>query len=236
MDVAISRVDRPMTDFAVTPLFRYDTVEDIEASRREKRPVMRTIELCEMRIAGEKNFQPVVPADSIWQVHNGQPITYAERFGEQYRAFKLGNSQTGDGTPLQELAPYGITQAQISLCRALQIYSIEAVHSLEGKGLKALGVQANELKRMAGAWMADQANGSEAMSELDALRRRVAELEADNKIVEAIAEEAVEDTIEASAFAAMDERQLKAYIKERTGQTPMGNPSRDTLLRMAEEA
>ncbi|MCC6106124.1 MULTISPECIES: hypothetical protein [Acetobacter] len=236
MDVAISRVDRPMTDYAVTPHFRYDTVEDIEASRREKRPVMKTIELCEMRIAGEKNYIPTVPADSIWQVHNGQPITYAERFAEQYRNFKLGNSQTGEGTPLQELVPYGITQAQLSLCRALKIYSIEAVNSLEGIHLKALGVAANELKRMAGAWIADHSSVRSERSELEELRALVEKLQSEKTTAVHVAEEAIEDKIEASAFAAMDDRQLKTYIKERTGQTPMGNPSRETLLRMAEEA
>lgn len=236
MEIAISRVDKPFTDYQVTPYFRYDTVEDVAASFREKRPVMRTIELCEMRIAGDKNFMPVVPADSIWRQENGRAITYAERFADQYRAFKLGNGQNADGTPLEELAPYGITPANLSLCRTMQITSIEGLHALEGKGLKALGVMANDLKRMAASWMADQARGGEVVSELDALRRRVAELEASEKAAEAVAEDALEDVIEASAFAAMDERQLKAYIKERTGQTPLGNPSRETLLRMAEEA
>ncbi|MFT8308504.1 hypothetical protein [Acetobacter malorum] len=114
---------------------------------------MKTIELCEMRIAGEKNYVPTVPADSIWKTENGQQITYAERFSEQYQQFKMGDSQSGTGTPLQQLRPFGISDAQISLCRALRVYSIEAVQSMEGASLKALGVHANELKRMANAWM-----------------------------------------------------------------------------------
>ena len=239
-ELSYARIDQPMTDYAVTPFFRYETVEDVEASRREKRAVMKTVELCEMRIAGEKNYVPTVPAESIWKNENGQPITYAERFSEQYRQFKLGATQSGEGTPLQQLRPFGISDAQISLCRALKIYSIEAVHSLEGAPLKALGVSGNELKRMANAWMAEQARGGQVVSELDALRREIAELKAekaaDQVMAEVALEEAEVDAEIASAFAGMTEDQLKAYIKERTGSAPRGNPSRETLLRIAEEA
>ncbi|OAG78044.1 hypothetical protein Amal_00660 [Acetobacter malorum] len=236
MDLSYSRVDQPMTNFAVTPFFRYETVEDVEASRREKKQVMKTIELCEMRIAGEKNYVPTVPADSIWKTENGLKITYAERFSEQYQQFKVGDSQSGTGTPLQQLRPFGISDAQISLCRALRVYSIEAVQSMEGASLKALGVHANELKRMANAWMAEQMRGGSVLSEVEELRRKVAALEAEKAGAEIIAEEAEDDAAISGAFAAMTDEQLKAYIKERTGAGPRGNPGRETLLRMAEEA
>lgn len=243
MEVAIARVDAPLTDFAVTPFFRHETVEDVMASQREKRAVMRTIEVCELRIAGEKNYVPVVPTDSIWQIQDGQSVTYAERFADQYRQFKLGGSQEASGTPLQQLSPYGITPAQISLCRAMKIHSIEAIHSLEGHGLKVLGVQGNELKRMAAAYMANVVRGGQVETEVDDLRRQVAELTAMLKgtqveadIAEVVAVEAANEAIEASEFAAMSDEQIKAYIRERTGAAPRGNPSRETLLRMAAEA
>lgn len=239
MDLAIERVEAPLTDFAVTPFFRHETVEDVMASYREKRAVMKTLEVCELRIAGEKNYVPVVPADSVWQIQNGQAITYAERFAEQYRQFKMGGSQEASGTPLQELSPYGITPAQISLCRALKIHSIEAIHSLEGHGLKVLGVQGNELKRMTAAYMANLTRGGQVESELESLRRQVAELMAErNQATDTaeVAEEVAEEALEAAEFAGMSDEQIKAYIRERTGSTPRGNPSRETLLRMAVEA
>lgn len=241
MEPSFSRIDRPFTDYEVTPFFKYETVEDVEASRREKRPVVKTIELCELRIAGEKNYRPIVPADSIWQVQAGQPITYAERFGAEYRQFKTGATQSGSGTPLQELMPYGISQSQISLCRALQVYSIEAVHSLEGASLKALGVVGNELKRMAALWMADQARGGEAADQMAAMKRQIEELKAKlatQAVVEsAVADVAFEATEAAeSAFAHMSDDELRAFVKERSGGVLRGNHSRETLLRMAEEA
>lgn len=239
MDLAIERVEAPLTDFAVTPFFRHETVEDVMASHREERAVMKTLEVCELRIAGEKNYVPVVPADSVWQIQNGQAITYAERFSDQYRQFKMGGSQEASGTPLQELSPYGITPAQISLCRALKIHSIEAIHSLEGHGLKVLGVQGNELKRMTAAYMANLSRGGQVESELESLRRQVAELMAErNQAIDIaeVAEEVTEEALEAAEFAGMSDEQIKAYIRERTGSTPRGNPSRETLLRMAVEA
>ncbi|NVN06060.1 hypothetical protein HW509_10735 [Asaia spathodeae] len=237
MEPTIARVDAPLTDFAVTPFFRHETVEDVMASQREKRAVMRTIEVCELRIAGEKNYVPVVPADSIWQVQNGQSVTYAERFSEQYRQFKTGGAQEASGTPLQELSPYGITPAQISLCRAMKIHSIEAAHSLEGHALKALGVQGNDLKRMTAAYMANLARGGQVESELEQLRRQVAELTAARKTSPLSGnEEANDDGISEASFDEMSDDQIKAYIRERSGSAPRGNPSRETLVRMALEA
>ncbi|WP_278368660.1 hypothetical protein [Acetobacter orientalis] len=236
MEPSFSRIDKPFTDYEVTPFFKYETVEDVEASRREKRPVMKTIELCELRIAGEKNYRPIVPADSIWQVQSGQPITYAERFGAEYRQFKTGATQSGSGTPLQELTPYGISQSQISLCRALQVYSIEAVHSLEGASLKALGVVGNELKRMAGLWMADQARGGETVSKMDDMARQIVELQAQLAAQTAVTEVVEEVAATESAYAHMSDDELRAYVKEKSGGLLRGNHSRETLLRMAEEA
>lgn len=222
MDLAFSRVDAALTDFAVTPFFRHETVEDVMASQREKRAVMRTIEVCELRIAGEKNYVPVVPADSIWQIQNGQAVTYAERFSEQYRQFKTGGAQEASGTPLQELSPYGITPAQISLCRAMKIHSIEAVHSLEGHALKALGVQGNDLKRMTSAYMANLTRGGQVESELEQLRRQVAELTAALRAPSPVgvpSEGEHDDGVDEASFSSMSDDQIKAYIRERSGST-----------------
>lgn len=236
MSLSFERIQDDPRANQVTPFFRFETIEDIEASNREKKPVLRTIELCEIRIAGDKNYAPAVPADSIWKTIDGRAITYAERFSEQYRQFVSGAAQEASGTPLEQLAPYGISQAQISLCRALRIHSIEAVHSLEGPNLKSLGVQGNELKRMADAYLADRASGSMAVSEIDDLKRQIAELTAKNMALSASDAVIEEAAFEDGVFSNMSDAQLKEYIRQRTGAAPRGNPSRDTLLRMAEEA
>src|SRR5690606_17130485 len=143
-------------EITITPVFKHITVEDVPASEREGRPVMKTIEAVEVRFAGSKLYSPVFPVTSMWKRDGHKVITYAERWAEQYRAFLEGNPQEAQGTPLEMLKGYGITDAQLSLCRALKIYSVEALHHLEGPNLKSLQMQANPLKEMARRYMGDR--------------------------------------------------------------------------------
>lgn len=240
MGIAMVELD-PM-ESQVTPFFKYLTVEDIPASEREGKAVHKTIEVCELRFAGDRQYTPVVPADSMFRKEGTRVITYAERFAEQYRQFLSGVTQEASGTALEELTNYGITPAQLSLCRAVKVYSIEALSAMEGPQLKVLGTHANDLKDMARRFMEDRSSGSAAQRELAALKERVAAMEAQERrqevsqaVAQMAAEELQEEAAEQSAFAHMTEEQIKAMIKERTGQAPRGNPSRETLLRMAEE-
>ncbi|MFT8896271.1 MAG: hypothetical protein ABF968_04830 [Acetobacter sp.] len=233
MSLGFERVDSTPWDGSITPFFRYETVEDVLASEREKRKVMKTIAVCEMRIAGDKNFQPVVPADSVWKTIDGVPRTYAERFSEQYRQFIAEDSQAAAGTPLQELH---LSPAQMSLCRALNIYSIETLAQLEGPALRALGVHANDLKTKAAQWVHDRENGGAQAVRIAELERQLAEMRGQVVVAETVAEAAIEEAAHEDRLAHLTDAEIKATIKEATGETPRGNPSRETLLAMAEEA
>ncbi|WP_212749198.1 hypothetical protein, partial [Pseudoalteromonas piscicida] len=68
----------------------------------------------------------------MWKRENGKVITFAERWADQYRAFLAGADQEAAGTPLEMLRSFGRSDANLSLGRALRIYSIEALHHLEG--------------------------------------------------------------------------------------------------------
>ncbi len=105
-------------------------------------------------------------------------ITYAERWADQYAAFLSGNDQKASGTPLEMLKPYGISDAQLSLCRALRVYSIESLHHLEGQNLKNLQMNANPLKDMARRYMADRASGANNADEMAKLRAQIEALQA----------------------------------------------------------
>lgn len=240
MGIAMVELD-PM-ESQVTPFFKYLTVEDIPASEREGKAVHKTIEVCELRFAGDRQYAPVVPADAMYRREGTRVITYAERFAEQYRQFLSGATQEASGTALEELTNYGITPAQLSLCRAVKVYSIEALNLMDGPQLKVLGTHANDLKEMARRFMEDRSSGSSAQREIEELRQRLAAMEAneekqayETETAKRAAEGFREESIEQSAFAHMTDEQIKAIIKERTGQAPRGNPSRETLLRMAEE-
>lgn len=226
-------------DITVTPVFKHITVEDVPASEREKRPVMRTIEAVEVRFAGSKNYSPVFPVNAMWRREGHRVLTYAERWADQYRAFLNGADQRAAGTPLEMLQPYGISQSQLSLCRALKVYSIEALHHLEGQELKNLQMNANPLKDMARRFMADRAKGGETASQIETLKAEIERLKAAQTVP---ATESTPAEIEAAVKAADDEYsaltddEMKDRIADLTGSgRPRGNPSRQTLVQSLRE-
>src|SRR5690606_35805174 len=163
-------------DISITPVFKHITVEDVPASERDGKLVMKTLEVVEVRFAGSKLYAPVFPVDAQYQREGNRVITYAERWPDQYRDFIEGNDQKAQGTPLEMLQPYGVSPNQLSLCRVLKIYSIESLHSLEGSALKSLGMHANDMKRMAKAYMDDRAKGSDSSAEIAQLRAQIEEM------------------------------------------------------------
>lgn len=220
-------------EITITPLFRYESIEDINKSERENHLVKKMMQVVEVRFAGSKNYSPVFPVDAVWKTENGRSVTYAERWGDQYRAFVAGANQEAQGTPLEMLSAYGMSDANLSLCRALRIYSIESLYHLEGDALKSLGIMSNTLKDMARAYMADRSKSNDGVAEMAALRAELEALKAQMTIpVKEPAPEEIEALLKLSAdeFEAMTDDQLKEAIAERIGRKPAGNPSRATLL------
>lgn len=234
----ISPIPETELEHLVTPFFRHQTIENVPQSEIQSKPVMEVVEVVEIRFAGDKHYAPVMPITAMYRREGHKVITYAERFAEQYRAFLEGAPQLAEGTPLEMLEPYGISASQISLCRVLKIYSIESLYHLEGQNARNLGMSANALKDMAAAYMADRARGSEAAQEMDRMRREIAELRSQMAIPAAQpTPEQIAELLVASddEFAAMDDAQLKAFIKEKSGAAPRGTPSRDFLINAARE-
>lgn len=218
-------------EITITPVFKHISVEDVPASEREGHPMMKTLEVVEVRFAGSKLYSPVFPTNAFWKRDGHRTITYAERWSEQYSAFLSGNDQKASGTPLEMLKPYGISDAQLSLCRALRIYSIESLFHLEGQNLKNLQMNANPLKEMARRYMADRASGANSADEIERLKAQVEELRSQIPVKEPSLEE-VERAIQAAddEYANMSNDQLKEAIAEKVGSKPRGNPSRETLV------
>lgn len=209
-------------DALITPFFRNEAIHDAVASKAAGRPIYKDMAVCEIRIAGDRNFAPVVPANAMWRKVEGEEVTYAQRWPEQYRRFLENTAQIADGTPLAEL-PF-LTEGKRQELRALKIYTAEALASLDGKPLASLGANGRGLKAQAQAYL-DNATGSAAVTrmaeELESLREKVASIEA----------------AEAAADAGADEAEaLKSRYAELTGGRPRGNPSIDTLRRMVAEA
>lgn len=234
----IQRIPEGEMEHLVTPFFRHQTIENVPQSEIQRIPVMEVKEVVELRFAGDKNYAPVLPVDSMYRRDGHNIITFAERFADQYRAFVSGAPQEAEGTPLEMLKPYGISENQISLCRVLKIYSIEALYHLEGQNVRNLGMSANSLKDMASAYMADRTKGLNTAAEMDKLRQEIAALKAAQPIP---TQEASPEQINAAVsaaddeFAAMTDEQLKAFIKDKSGAAPRSTPSCDFLLNAARE-
>lgn len=225
-----------MTDISITPVFKMMDLENIPKSEAEGRKVMETREVVELRFAGSKDYSPVMPTDAVYERQGHRAITFAERWPEQYRAFKEGNPQEAGGTPLEVLQPYGITPELISLCRVLRIYSVEALDALESRNLKSLGMHGNKLKDAARDYLASRVTAADALDEIAALRAKIAEMESRSTLPPV--QDSTPDEIaaaEAAADASGTVQALKAEIKAITGQTPKGNPSEETLRGMLAE-
>lgn len=230
----------------ITPYFKVITPLNVAQSEEQGKPVYGSpMEVVELRLAGDRNYAPVVPADSMYRKFGTRVVTYAERFADQYRAFMTGGNQVAGGTALEALQDYGITPAQLSVCRALKIYSIEALHELDGHNAKALGMNYNALKSMARRWMEDKSKRdvTKAGSAIEAMQAEIERLKAlipaeqtpPEKVDELLAAADAEASAANDRFDAMDKEELKQFIAAKTGTRPQGNPNEDTLRSMARD-
>lgn len=213
---------------SVTPYFSHMNLLDENKSEQEGKAVYEMREVCQLRFAGDRNYSPVVPVDSMFRKIGLNEITYAEQWSDQYRAFLQGDAQIADGTPLEELTPYGITPAQLSLCRALKIYTVEALYYLEGANRKSLGVHANTLKPMAEQFIEARKSGIDQSARIAELEAKIAALS--TTIPE---QEPTEEEIDESLFEAMTEDELRDMIQKKTGTKPDGRLGHAALVNMA---
>lgn len=240
-------------DSRLVPVFKTISVANEFKSKKEGRPIFDDMEVCEIRISGDRQNAPVFPAHSFSMnidLPDGtsQPVTYAERFQKQYQAFKSQKAQVKEGTPVDEL-PF-LTQAKRSELRALNIYTAEALSALDGEALKTLGMGGRELKNQAVAYLqaaSGTADSTKLAYENEVLRAQLVSLQSqlDGKSVEQIAQDKQDKEDRAAARAAAKDRreqleamsvdELKDWIEAKTDARPRGNPSKATLLDVAEK-
>lgn len=231
-----------MADFnkdpVVVPFFYITTVPNPAKTKEAGRPIFDEMEMVEVRLAGERNFAPHFPAHSMWIRDEGEEITYAMRWPDEYAQFKRGDGQVASGTPLDELT--FLTKARVSELKALKIYTVEALAALEGPNLKVLAGEGYQLKEQAQAYM-DKAHGhsritsvaaenAELKAQLEMLREQFKEFQSG-----AVTTQQIVDTFsepQPMAFGELTDDQLKDMIANKYGRRPSGNPKRETLLNM----
>lgn len=232
-----------------TALFKNIAQHNPAASKKAGRPVYSDVEVCELHFPGDKQHKPVFPAHSFagWgedEYGNALKLTYALKYNDQYLRFKEGRAQVADGTPLSEL-PF-LTEAKRMELKALKIYTAEQLAALDGQNLKNLGHGGRALKDQAQAFIetATTSAGSVALAEENALlRQQIADLKAERaggaiepeEINEPEQPSVDETEDEEDIFDLMPDDELKAYIKDKSGEGVRGTPKRETLLAMARE-
>lgn len=226
--------------------FFSQAVEDPQASAKEGRPIFRDAEFVRIKHVGDKNRVNIHPADDPAHRHpeTNRWVSYAEKYPQHYEAFKKGRAFIGEGTPLSEV-PW-LTEAKRAELRAANILTLESLANLEGTPLvKALGMGGRALKEQAQAWL-DQAKGSSDVTRLAAenadlrqqmefLKKQMDEITAETPATRTPAKPKGIDPEARAAFEGMDAGTLKAFIRDRTGETPRGNPAHETLVQMAAE-
>jgi hypothetical protein len=229
-------------DENVVAIFKDHAVKDEAASAAAGRPIFKDIEIVELRFPGTKNWSPHPATEmSHWGIDpvTGEQviITYAERFARQYQQFKAHATQTKTGTPLQYAA--FLTEARRAELRAQNIYTVEALASVDGQELKNLGHGGREMKNAAMEYLETTKLGSvstQVQAELEALRAKNAAMEQDLAALKAAHQPDKASLPPTDEFDSLSLPELRDYITSNTGQPIMGTPNRKTLLRMAREA
>lgn len=230
-------------DELLAPRFFSHPVKDDEASKKAGRPIFKDVDHVEIRMAGNKHTVGVFPALSTWMTRmvktdygeEPEKITYALRFNKQYLEYKAGNSQSFSGTPLSE-APF-LTEGKRQELRALHVNTVEALATIDGQPLKALGPGGRELKNQAIAYMEKAKDGVGSTRLADELSKRDAQIE---ELMRQVAEmkggpaekPASAETV--NTFETFTDEDIQAWLTD-AGVTVDKRWGRATLISKAEE-
>lgn len=115
-----------------------------------------------------------MPADKTTDIHRAVKDSDKQRFRAAYDAFKAGDEQVTEGTPLNEWP--ALNAAQRSELKALGFRTVENVASMSDSQMDRIGMGARKLKTLAQGYL-DRANEGVGVSQMTAeLEKRDAEI------------------------------------------------------------
>jgi hypothetical protein len=128
----------------------------------EGRPIFEDVEYVEINLPGDRTsvVDRRVKADD------------RQRWPQQYAAFKDGQEQVGDGTPLTQWT--GVTRSQVEELAFFKIRTVEQLAGLNDGALANLPLGLRAMKEHAERWLASAAGGKPA----EALAAEVAKRDA----------------------------------------------------------
>lgn len=231
----------PTTGMVIT--FRNHVIPDEVASKAQGRPIFRDMEVCDIRLAGQRALYtfPATETEPNATRAAGHEISYAEVYSEQYKAFKSGESQPAGGTPLSE-APF-LTEGKRRELKALGVHTVETLAAIDGTPLKHLGVGGREMKTQAQAYLANAAGAADVTGMAATIASLQQQLEDQRELMASFANRGVRPAVEPGPAGEdegpgvtlddLTDAQLKSFIKDRSGEPVRGNPSRETLISRA---
>ncbi|HHA18196.1 MAG TPA: hypothetical protein ENK70_00625, partial [Methylophaga sp.] len=116
------------------------SIQHAGLSKKKNRPVFNNVEYVEIIISGDKNNRPVLKVND----------THRRRFEKEYSAFKRGEDEVLQGTPISEWN--GISRTRADELKSMGIKTIESLAELPDTYMKRLGFGGVELRKKALAY------------------------------------------------------------------------------------
>lgn len=138
---------------------------DDQATAEAGHEVWKDVEHVKIAIPGDRNMLYFQPAQD----------THRKRFPKAYAAFKAGNVQAQDGTPLAQWPL--ITRGTVMTLKAVHVLTVEMLAQLPDSAFDKLGYEVRALREKAKTWLAerkDAAGSAKMAAEKAALEDRLA--------------------------------------------------------------
>lgn len=210
--------------------FYADAVHSKRRSEAEGRPIYVDREMVHIRWPGDSKRDHHAPADEKFKLaeRNGEQISYAEAFPEQYAAFKNKAIARKTGTPLN-LLPF-LKPTQIRELEHANVFTAEALAALPDGVIRKMGGQARAIVDQTKDWIAQAEDAGRNMrlaAENDDLKARIAKLE------KAMAAQEADEPAEEGPDGWTDE-QLREHLTE-AGAPPRANAARSSMIAAVKE-
>ena len=215
--------------------FFADAVHSKRLSVEAGRPIFEDREFVRIRWVGDNKRELVAPAHELFQQRerNGEHVTYAEKFPDQYAVFKDRGAKRKKGTPL-EMLPF-LKPTQVAAMEYSHIFTAEDLAGLSGGAARNLGPEARDIIDQTKAWLEQAKDAAAAMKlsgENEDLKARIARLEAKLDKAEAKAEPATSGGPEHDDDGPVEiwsDEKLRAVLTE-AGAAPRANAARAGMI------
>jgi hypothetical protein len=162
-------------------------------------------------------------------------VTYAEKYHRHYEHWKEhSGEQLVVGTRIDTMD--FLSKGEIESLKSLKILTVEQLASADDKVAQRIGPHAHDRIEKAQAFVASQTDKTAILSEMEELKRQIAALKGEKSTAGSEDDVSVRsEPVSSDQFDGMDKEALRAWIKSNGGVSVKGQPSEDTLRKMARD-